>query len=681
MRSNIQSPGVVQTYGAQEAGTFFLGNVAKIIRTVITGLYSDKMRAPIREYLTNAWDVSPNNIKIRIPSRMDPTFSVRDFGTGLSHEDILNRFGGLGVSTKDETNDVAGMLGYGCKSGFAYTTVYNVVNFDGKEKRVYSMSMGEDGVPRITLHGTTPCDEPSGIEVSFAVKNEDVQAFRDKLRYTLYGFDSMPEWTDRTFLAPDKPTLTGEGWRMYSNSEIKKPHARMGCVIYPIDMNQLRGTSYGDDQLPIVMDFQIGELDIADSRESLGYDQRTKEALNLKWAQVQKEMFQKAQDEISAQPNLLEAWKLYLKIIKTAHYRFAQKLRGELEYGGVKIWDNLSLSSFEGEGMEIQADTIRNVIRKKTYSWQSEDDSPGNRRTRQKALTEAVSGSLAVVVHIGRLSAHSQRLITWAKGKADTHTQFLWIRTDSVDTRSFKRLMLALGNPEYDLLSEVGVEKVVSDRARVKSTPLNKFTRGGWEYCQTDPSLGGLYMPMFDGLAQLPDGTRIDNKEVRRLFSLLPGYENITLYGIPASYKNVPKKHKGWVTLHEQLKKEYKKKQHLVDAVLDRLSYNDYRMDSMFSALRDLERPDLIEFPEPTLSNDEATYLSSLSRAVNLPMVRNTDNKYAKRLNELREKLPMLDLLIKRHSCYFSDSDKPVIRTYVDAIYPTTNQNAERNAA
>ena len=71
---------------------------AKAFRILSDGLYSDKITAIIRELSCNAYDaqLTAKNMDtpfhIKLPNRPEPNFSIRDYGTGLSDEDIRNIF-------------------------------------------------------------------------------------------------------------------------------------------------------------------------------------------------------------------------------------------------------------------------------------------------------------------------------------------------------------------------------------------------------------------------------------------------------------------------------------------------------------------------------------------------------------------------------------------------------------
>ncbi len=84
------------------------------------GLYTDKILAVLREYGANAWDAhrmvgkKDLPIKVTIPTYSDPVLRIRDYGPGLSHEDVFKVYSQYGASTKRDTNDAVGAFGIGC---------------------------------------------------------------------------------------------------------------------------------------------------------------------------------------------------------------------------------------------------------------------------------------------------------------------------------------------------------------------------------------------------------------------------------------------------------------------------------------------------------------------------------------------------------------------------------------
>ena len=143
-------------------------------------IYSDKILAPIREYFCNAADanIEVNNqdtpIHIQLPTQMDPIWSIRDHGPGLSHEEIKNIFTKYGESTKRESNNVTGCLGIGSKSAFAYTDQFTVESWKNNVKATYVAAINDNGDAIIHLANLEKLAEPTGVRISIPVKTDDI---------------------------------------------------------------------------------------------------------------------------------------------------------------------------------------------------------------------------------------------------------------------------------------------------------------------------------------------------------------------------------------------------------------------------------------------------------------------------------------------------------------------------
>ncbi len=79
--------------GDFEESNYTIEASAKAFSILSDGLYSNKIKAVIRELSTNAYDAHVDAGKrdvpfsVTMPDRFNPYFAIRDFGTGLSHED------------------------------------------------------------------------------------------------------------------------------------------------------------------------------------------------------------------------------------------------------------------------------------------------------------------------------------------------------------------------------------------------------------------------------------------------------------------------------------------------------------------------------------------------------------------------------------------------------------------
>ncbi len=307
-----KSDSTITIGGVDNATQFSIATSGKAFKILIDGLYSDKVLAPVRELITNAVDahVAAGNpdvpFKVTVPTNIDPTFGVRDYGTGMDHETIVGLYTTLFASSKDTTNDQTGMLGLGSKSPFAYTDAFTVEAFDGVSKRVY-MAYTEDDVPSLSLVGEVETDEPRGISVQFPVQINHRVEFTEAIFKVLAGLDVIPELDGVEIEEIDLPTVVMEGSFLYQGNYngwrlVKSPHLdtgttflRQGGVIYPLSRSVISGTvlplTYSS-RSSLVIDAPIGTAEVTPSRESLSYDAQTtaniKALCELVWANIQK---------------------------------------------------------------------------------------------------------------------------------------------------------------------------------------------------------------------------------------------------------------------------------------------------------------------------------------------------------------------------------------------------------
>jgi hypothetical protein len=327
---NVRDGAVMQNLNG-ETRAFSIKANGKAFRALIDGLYSNKVRSVIRELCSNAHDSHIDAgqtipFKVSIPTQLDPTFRVRDYGTSLSHDNVMVLYTTLFESSKETTNEQTGMLGLGSKSPFAYTDSFSVIAYDGSEKRVYLAYLETDGVPSITHVTTSPSSEPRGLEVSFPAKREDIRNFTKEMQFVAMGY-STPPTVDGMDLRIPEPRMKGNGWAIYPKSafgsEFQNSHfIRQGSAVYPTDQSF---PHVGYQWLTIV-EIPIGTAEVTTSREALSYDDET--------SRVIREVRGVAYQELKAQVDAERA-KLTTRI---EHARF---------YGQYNnILDNLKGSTF-----------------------------------------------------------------------------------------------------------------------------------------------------------------------------------------------------------------------------------------------------------------------------------------------------------------------------------------------
>lgn len=281
---------------------------------------------------------------VHLPNRVEPWFSIRDYGTGLSHDFVMKLYVSYFWSDKKTSNDYTGCLGLGSKSPFAYTDHFTVTSYWNGEKRSYNAHLS-NGFPSISIFTQEvkneetdevtqepivwPTDEPNGIEVSFPVKSYDFDTFGSEAR-KLYPYFKMPleivgnsnvatyisninkNRTDGTYFSLHSEKTVHWGFRrqndyVYGNTG---PQAIMGNIAYPIKLDYNSAHSGIVRKLlasNIDIVFPVGSLQITPSREQLSYKESTIKAIEVALTQIAEEIAEQLNKKIEDAPTLWEA--------------------------------------------------------------------------------------------------------------------------------------------------------------------------------------------------------------------------------------------------------------------------------------------------------------------------------------------------------------------------------------
>ena len=357
----------VERIGVEGEQEFKIRTTAKAFDILSSGIYSDPIMAVIRELSCNAYDAhveagkADTPFEIHLPSKLEPWFSVIDHGIGLNDEDARGLFTTYFESTKTDTNDQIGAFGLGSKSPFSYTKAFEVIcRFEGK-KRTYSIFLNEHGVPTIATLATINTDECNGVEVKIAVRSGDYNLFRDKAAQVLRYFPVKPTVKGsagfRFEEIPDS-AIKGDGYyvwksRNWNNNIV----AVQGNVPYKVDLDHLFKHMTSElrefiDDYDMVGYFDIGELDIAASREEVRYDERTVDNLVSKMEQARVDFLKNLDKEISALTKSGKKWDVfatlrdrftYVSNVKdiAGNYKFTSKMFNEwIEQEGRVVVDS-----------------------------------------------------------------------------------------------------------------------------------------------------------------------------------------------------------------------------------------------------------------------------------------------------------------------------------------------------
>lgn len=319
------------------------------IMSLLTEAYEDAELAIIREYSTNALDahveagvtkpieVTVTDSNFIIPSEM--FLKVRDYGNGLSIQDIHNIYSQYGKTTKNESNDYVGSLGIGCKSALAYTSQFTFTSVKDGVRCQVIVSKDEDNAASMTVIDTSVTDDPSGVEIVVPLKrfNGVSQKAKEFFRY----------WEKGTVLLNGEAPILIEGLKVSQNL-LLVPGANdhrvvMGNIPYPA---RFSSHELGlPDGYSIVAFVDIGDVHFTPSRESLKVDSRkTKETLARVGQEVVSELPAAIQRDIDASADNYEA------LAKSVHWNkvAAKALRStDITYNGVPVPDKVDTESLE----------------------------------------------------------------------------------------------------------------------------------------------------------------------------------------------------------------------------------------------------------------------------------------------------------------------------------------------
>lgn len=280
------------------------------VMSILTDLYSKPSLAVVREYSTNAFDSHvaagvSKPIEVSLPNRLSPFFKVRDYGVGLSVEDIRDVYSKYGASTKRSTNEQVGMLGLGCKSALTYTQQFTVRAVkDGMLSHV-AISRTENGSGVMQVVCVQPTDEPNGVEISVPVEqNNDFHS----VAQAFFQF-----WEPGTVLVDGVEPKSVDGIDLGDDIQIVKgsqtDYVVMGNVGYRVasDYTLFRNRRFGARNFSVVAKVPIGSVNFTPSREDLHYTDKTITTLDKIRDAVSRRLMVKVQDEVNSKASHPEA--------------------------------------------------------------------------------------------------------------------------------------------------------------------------------------------------------------------------------------------------------------------------------------------------------------------------------------------------------------------------------------
>jgi hypothetical protein len=333
-------------------------NAGMIFHILRNQLYSDAILAVIREYSTNAVDANvmagraEMPIEVSLPTMMDCFFKVRDFGNGLTDEEVQQIFVSYGESTKRGTDDATGMLGIGCKSGFSYNDQFIVNSYKGGVLTSWSAFIDPSKKGAMSKMVATETTEPDGLEIVIPVKHNDINKFHEKAFHLFSFFKIAPKLNNITeeqkqrfeSMRARKVLFQGDNWKFMGDNG--QSYAVMGNIPYPISSTVLGSDMRSELQqivkFGIIIQFNIGELEFAANREALQYTPHTKKNLLLRLEEVLKALVDDISKKFSGCKTLWDAKCLFRETfdLHGQYYNMRAILANNVTFNGKKITSN-----------------------------------------------------------------------------------------------------------------------------------------------------------------------------------------------------------------------------------------------------------------------------------------------------------------------------------------------------
>lgn len=474
----------VSTYGVGQQAEATIKPSAKLFDFFAKQIYADKYVAIWRELVANGIDAqkvsgSTKSPEVTLPSYLEPEAKVRDFGTGMGHEFMMSKFMAFtDASTKENSNEFIGGFGIGSKAPLAYTEQYSIKCFQEGVCRIYSVFKNKDGCPAIAFLSEDDTDEPNGVEVSFPVRQDDIQKFNEVVRKTLQYFSPLPTLLNTELvLEPIQYVAEAEDGSWAVRNEGSKAKAVIGGVAYDLDTY----LSYSEREkypnvskmsgIPVDFFLPIGSVNIALSREHITHDDTLYEVIEANAANVYTSYEKSITEQFDACETLWQAKALYYKMLNIANHSFRSIVNSAAKY------DGKPMSTFH---IPTPADINLSVI---AYGDYNNEDLGGLKGTK------ADSPNFKIMDSFSSFSTKAFQKIILADTKdrpilrvrrviaeANDIEKFLVIRNLSEGV-TFEQILDRLGNPPKDLIAKLSEYEPLPTPKRAPSTAVKNYLK------------------------------------------------------------------------------------------------------------------------------------------------------------------------------------------------------------
>lgn len=608
-----QNEAIVSNVG--EIGEFRIRNSAKAFSILSSGLYANKIRAVVRELSCNACDshTAAGNtgtpFDVHLPNSLEPHFSIRDYGTGLSHEQVTNIYTTYFESTKTNSNAFIGALGLGSKSPFSYTDNFTVTAIQNGRRGIYTAFINEAGVPSIAQMLEEATDEPNGVEVKFAVNERyDFDKFRQEARSVYRHFALRPVVSGNGDFGFDTPEYESRdiipGVHSYKNSARGGSVAIMGNIAYPIEIPTADQSIDKDVRnlltCGLELHFTIGELDFQASREGLSYIPSTITAIKRKLEAVNAALTGVLAVEANAIENLWDrAVFLYKKkehrlwtaavskyVTDTALPTYNTKQYGRLAIFDFRVEDLASKYNIVIKRLSQvrHNSTISNGKSSMEYAPNHAKDANGHYITWQEWQI-AVDDSSHFIINDLKTGASERTRYHYKETGCDVYSRAIWILEKAVKTKSMDTAAFFAAIQEPPLTRRFAASALkqrerdpagVTKDATILRLEQRSSSSYSWHSRQRDKDMvwrdaGSIntfdkktkfyYVPL-NGFSMQSSKGYTSGKELYEDVSSYPGLRPAHIYGVRKSDLEAVKKRKNWINFEDYVTKELASRNH-----------------------------------------------------------------------------------------------------------------------
>lgn len=471
--------------GFEQSATLGISNdnAAKIFKVLTDSLYSAGASAMARELISNALDEAPHAsgpLEIAMPTRLNPVFTIRDHGRGMSHDFVMNRAFSLGDSTKDGRgrNDGAradcadgtiGGFGLGLKTPFILADQFTITVYRGDHAQTYVIDKPE-GLPRVQTSAVMrrDLDTPeTGTEITVSCPVSRVDELRAGIIRTLQ------------FLPASAYKISGGNvhmspieWRYQSPAysitrDSRESFILLGPIAYPIDWRAIGERAHG--RYSLAFHLPAGALEVTGSREAIKWTPRSVQIVNAAIDAAMADMQARVQSQFVSVQTVYDA------LIMRHKLDFECNLSG----GGIK-WHGVEL----GRRLQFAA----------RVAWRRSDFYSARRPKLRNYFEIAATDWARPDKMLFLLDDPACKAQEYSRRIETAFENNSWADEIAVINRGDWRFAM-LGAPLQSIMAYAPAKREATVRATPRAGKAYRMDRGRTSLSTCDYTAGGLYVP------------------------------------------------------------------------------------------------------------------------------------------------------------------------------------------